>query len=107
MTPQAYIIPGIKSKGLSIELALQKVYGISEREFYQDTREMPIKEIRQICMWYKKSFTSETLNSIAKPFKRDHATVIHSTKTIDRLLTTDKDLKATINDVLSLTDKFH
>ncbi len=60
---------------------------------------------RQIAMYLSKNLTSKSLPDIGREFSnRDHTTVIHSVKVVEKLKYIDEELKNTIdkikNDIL-------
>ncbi len=56
------------------------------------TRKREIVECRQLCMFFSKKLTKQSLRTIGWYFgRKDHATVLHAVKTIDNLIETDRD----------------
>lgn len=61
------------------------------------TRKREIVEARQVCMWWLKNNTKQSLAEIGSYFGDfDHATVIHACKTVNNLIDTDKLFKEKI-----------
>ena len=53
---------------------------------------------RQIAMYLSKNLTSKSLPDIGREFSgRDHTTVIHSIKTIDKLQKVEKEISKSID----------
>ena len=69
-------------------------YLITEEELHGKTRKRNFVEARQVCHWMVKKnvcFNKLSLDAIGYMIGgRDHATVIHSVKTISNLIETDK-----------------
>lgn len=60
---------------------------------------------RQIAMWWRKNNTKQSLSEIGKIYGgRDHATVLHSKKTIDDLISIDKKFRQMIDEIISLVE---
>jgi hypothetical protein len=55
-----------------------------------ETREQEIVFARQLIMFFAKKMKVGSLSYIGRKFDKDHATVIHSIKTINNYLDTDK-----------------
>jgi hypothetical protein len=51
---------------------------------------------RQCIFYLMREFTKKPLSSIGRHFNKDHATVIHSVRTIHNYIDTDRDVKAKI-----------
>lgn len=66
------------------------------------TRKREYVYARQICMTIIHKNTSLTLKKIGEYFKKDHATVLHSSKTIQDLCFTSKNIKSEFNDLEKL-----
>lgn len=61
------------------------------------TRKREIVEARQVCMWWLKNNTKQSLNDIGSYFGEfDHATVLHACKTVNNLIDTNKAFKQKI-----------
>lgn len=64
------------------------------------TRKRNIAQARQLCMFFAKKYTKNSLASIGSQIGgRDHATVLHACKTIDNLVETDKEFKKYYEDI--------
>ena len=65
------------------------------------SRKREVVQARQISMYFAKNHTSNTLKAIGKSFGgRDHSTVLHSCRTVNDLMTTDRRFKQHIEDLL-------
>ena len=57
-------------------------------------RSRPLARPRQLAMYLAKKMTTRSLPEIGRRFaNRDHTTVIHAVKTIDRLFKIDNEMK--------------
>lgn len=64
------------------------------------TRKRHVVQARQLAMFFAKKYTKASLASIGSEIgDRDHATVLHACKTVDNLLTTDKQFKKFVDDI--------
>jgi chromosomal replication initiator protein len=58
---------------------------------------------RQIAMYLTKKLTTRSLPEIGRKFaNRDHTTVIHAVKTIDKLLKNDEKMRTNIEEIKSI-----
>ncbi len=68
--------------------------GTSQADFFTSTRKRNVVQARQLSMHFAKKYTKASLNVIGEQCGgKDHATVIHSLKTVANLLETDKQFK--------------
>ena len=64
------------------------------------TRKRHIVQARQLAMFFAKKFTKASLASIGSQIgQRDHATVLHACKTVDKLSSTDKQFRKYVEDL--------
>lgn len=64
------------------------------------TRKREIVVARQICMYMAKNYRTDSLATIGEFYgKKDHATVLHSCKTINNLIDTDKGFRRFIKEM--------
>lgn len=68
-------------------------------ELHSRTRLRQVVMARQLCMAVLKDFSDMSLNQIGQRYGLDHATVIHSIRTVKNLYTTDKAYRAKVDDV--------
>ena len=55
---------------------------------------------RQIAMYLSKKYTTKSLPEIGRRFSgRDHTTVIHAVKTIEKFIESDQDLKQNVDTI--------
>ncbi|AHX09797.1 bacterial dnaA helix-turn-helix family protein [Ehrlichia chaffeensis str. Wakulla] len=65
---------------------------------YSTRRLRTLARPRQVAMYLSKKLTQKSLPEIGKSFGgRDHATVIHAVKQIEKLIDTDSKLRDDIN----------
>ena len=70
----------------SIQTIVCKFYKISKNEMLSPRRSRYLVRPRQIAIYLAKMLTSKSLPEIGRSFSnRDHTTVIHSVKTIEKL----------------------
>ena len=66
-------------------------------------RSRPLARPRQIAMYLTKKLTTRSLPEIGRKFaNRDHTTVIHAVKTIDKLLKNDEKMRNNIEEIKSI-----
>ena len=77
-----------------IQNAVSNFYNITLSEMLSQRRSRPLARPRQIAMYLAKKMTSRSLPEIGRRFaNRDHTTVIHAVKTINRLSEKDNEMK--------------
>ena len=77
----------------AIQILVCKCYKISKAEMLSPRRSRYLVRPRQIAMYLTKNLTSKSLPEIGREFSnRDHTTVIHSVKAIDKIRLNDKEL---------------
>ena len=74
--------------------------GTSQADFFTSTRKRNVVQARQLSMYFAKKYTKASLNIIGEQCGgKDHATVIHSLKTVANLLDTDKQFRAVADSI--------
>ncbi|WP_338378364.1 chromosomal replication initiator protein DnaA [uncultured Flavobacterium sp.] len=64
------------------------------------TRKRHVVQARQLAMFFAKKYTKNSLANIGSQIgDRDHATVLHACKTVDNLVSTDKQFKKFVEDI--------
>ncbi len=82
----------------TIQTIVCKFYKISKNEMLSPRRSRYLVRPRQTAIYLAKMLTSKSLPEIGRSFSnRDHTTVIHSVKTIDRLRKEDTELNINID----------
>ena len=83
-----------------IQSSVCKFFKISKNEMLSSRRSRYLVRPRQAAIYLAKMLTSKSLPEIGRAFSnRDHTTVIHSVKTIERLRQEDKDLNSNIDNL--------
>ena len=86
-----------------IQNVVSNYFNIALSEMLSQRRSRPLARPRQIAMYLAKKMTSRSLPEIGRRFaNRDHTTVIHAVKTINRLSEQDDEMKKNINQIKSL-----
>ena len=80
-----------------IEDVVAKNYSCEVKDITTKSRKRATCEPRQIAMYFEKEMTRLSLEAIGQRFgNKDHATVLHSVKTIKNLIDTDLKFKQSI-----------
>tara|TARA_B100000700_G_scaffold208468_1_gene229114 strand:- start:661 stop:2085 length:1425 start_codon:yes stop_codon:yes gene_type:complete len=83
-----------------IQTIVCQFFKISKNEMLSARRSRYLVRPRQTAIYLSKLLTSKSLPEIGRSFSnRDHTTVIHSVKTIERLRHEDKDLNSNIDNL--------
>ncbi len=86
-----------------IQKAVAQFYNLKLSDLSSNNRSRQIARPRQIAMYLCKNLTSESFPSIGKEFGgKNHATVIHSVKTVQELMNSDQNI---LQEVKSLEEK--
>jgi chromosomal replication initiator protein len=75
------------------EVVIEKVaeyYKISTDKMVKRSREKEVVGPRQMAMFLARKMTNDTLEKIGRVFDKDHSTVIHACKNIEKLIKTDQ-----------------
>jgi chromosomal replication initiator protein len=84
----------------SIQQKIADYYKIRTSDLFSSTRERDIARPRQLAMFLSKKHTLSSLVEIGKKFGgRDHTTVMHAIKQINKLLSNDNEL---LNDLIAI-----
>src|SRR5690606_26215967 len=94
-------------KNTKREVSIDYIHKVVSDYFQMDvstlqskTRKRHIVQARQFAMCFEKKFTKASLASIGSQIgKRDHATVLHACKTVDKLSATDKQFRKYVEDL--------
>ncbi|WP_395877593.1 chromosomal replication initiator protein DnaA [Ehrlichia muris] len=88
-------------RSVTLECIQKKVaefFNIKMTDMYSTRRLRTLARPRQVAMYLSKKLTQKSLPEIGKSFGgRDHATVIHAVKQIEKLIDTDSKLRDDIN----------
>ena len=83
-----------------IQSTVCKFFKISKNEMLSSRRSRYLVRPRQSAIYLTKILTSKSLPEIGREFfNRDHTTIIHSVKTIEKLMKTDSELSANIDNL--------
>ena len=83
-----------------IQSTVCKFFKISKNEMLSSRRSRYLVRPRQSAIYLTKILTSKSLPEIGREFSnRDHTTIIHSVKTIEKLMKTDSELSANIDNL--------
>ena len=83
-----------------IQTIVCKFFKISKNEMLSARRSRYLVRPRQTAIYLAKALTSKSLPEIGRSFSnRDHTTVIHSVKTIEKLKSEDKELSLNIDNL--------
>ena len=86
-----------------IQNVTSNFFSINLGEMLSQRRLRPLARPRQIAMYLAKKLTTRSLPEIGRKFaNRDHTTVIHAVKTIDKLLKNDEKMRNNIEEIKSI-----
>ena len=86
-----------------IQKIVANFYGIKISDLISQNRARPLARARQVAMYLAKNFTTDSLPKIGKDFGgKNHATVIHSVKQINKLMNSDQTI---LQDIKTLGEK--
>ena len=89
-----------------IETVVCNYYKLFSEEIFSRTRKREIARPRQLIMYFARKHTKLSLNKIgAFCGNKDHATVLHSCKTIEKLIQEDEFMKRDVNNLINLLDR--
>ncbi len=93
----------IPPEKVSVDLILRMVarhYGVSKIDIVSSRRTANVVRPRQVTMYLAKTMTQRSLPDIGRRMgNRDHTTVLHGVRKIERLLQTDEKLTAEITEI--------
>ena len=86
-----------------IQNVTSNFYSINLQEMLSQRRSRPLARPRQIAMYLAKKLTTRSLPEIGRKFaNRDHTTVIHAVKTIEKLYQNNEEIKKNIEEIKSI-----
>ena len=85
-----------------IQEAVADYFNVRLLELKGNRRDRKIARPRQIAMYLSKTLTTLSLPDIALQFGRDHTTIIHAVKTIEKLQAEDAALARDIQKVITI-----
>jgi chromosomal replication initiator protein len=97
------LVLGVEPRRIKVEDILRIVsrhYAVPKAEILSDRRHRSVVRPRQVGMYLAKQLTSRSLPEIGRRFgNRDHTTVLHAIRKIDRELSGDQRLKDEIEEL--------
>ena len=86
-----------------IQNVTSNFFSINLQEMLSQRRSRPLARPRQIAMYLAKKLTTRSLPEIGRKFaNRDHTTVIHAVKTIEKLSQENSLMKKNIEEITSI-----
>ena len=86
-----------------IQNVTSNFFNISLSDMLSPRRSRPLARPRQVAMYLAKKLTSRSLPEIGRKFSnRDHTTVIHAVKTIEKLTESNDELRKNVEELKSL-----
>jgi len=86
-----------------IQNVTSNFYSISLEEMLSQRRSRPLARPRQIAMYLAKKLTTRSLPEIGRKFaNRDHTTVIHAVKTVEKLCQNNEEIRKNVEDIKSI-----
>ena len=86
-----------------IQNVTSNFFNITLSDMLSPRRSRPLARPRQVAMYLAKKLTSRSLPEIGRKFaNRDHTTVIHAVKTIEKLTESNDELKKNVEELKSL-----
>jgi hypothetical protein len=108
----SYVIPGVVRTGTDgfawIDDIVAREFGIEKYQIHWRTKERIYVVPRQVCMWWRKNNTKDSLKTIGQRYgftiKYDHATVLNACRTIENLIYSDMFFRNQIERVCNEAD---
>tara|TARA_Y100001970_G_scaffold17718_2_gene19936 strand:- start:3131 stop:4522 length:1392 start_codon:yes stop_codon:yes gene_type:complete len=86
-----------------IQNVTSNFFSLNLEDMLSQRRSRPLARPRQIAMYLAKKLTTRSLPEIGRKFaNRDHTTVIHAVKTIEKLSQSNSDIKKSVDELKSL-----
>ena len=83
-----------------IQEAVAKKYGVTIDQILSAERTQSLVTPRQLAMYISRKYSSKSLQEIAEPFGKSHATILHGVKTITKRLDVEEELRETLHQIL-------
>ncbi len=80
-------------------------FSLKPEQIRSRSRKKEIALPRQIAMYFSRKYTDSSLQYIGKQFNRDHATVLHSIKKIDKMMKTSSKFRSQMEYLTSQVEK--
>ena len=96
--PQAALTPGGASPPTveAIQDAVASVVGVSRSDLVSTRRTPHVARARQLAMYLARELTSLSLAQIARAFDRDHTTVLHAVRAVEKRLEPGSETSAVV-----------
>jgi chromosomal replication initiator protein len=82
---------------LTIQEAVCTVLQVSRDDLVSPKRTAIVTRARQLAMYLSREATTLSLAQIARAFRRDHSTVLHAVRSIERRMTTDPEISTQLD----------
>ena len=83
-----------------IQQIIADYFNLDIESLHSKTRKRNVVQARQLAMFFSKKYTKNSLSTIGSQIgQRDHATVLHSCKTVENLIETDRAFKKYVSDL--------
>ncbi len=93
------IIHPDQPKQITVEMIIKIVcehFNVPQTDIYSKKRSKDISQTRFIIMYLSRQMTDKTMKEIGQILNKDHSTIIHGLKEMDKKLTTDENLRKTV-----------
>lgn len=84
----------------AIKAAVVRAYDISPRDIEERTRQMPLPEARQVAYWLARKIALRKQSHIAREFRRDHTTIIHGVRAVEKRRREDPEFAERLFDIV-------
>ncbi len=79
-----------------IKRAVSKHYGVAVLDMMSERRTKDLVIPRQVAIYLAKTLTLKSLPTIGRQFRRDHTTILHAVRRVERSIKTDVGLAADV-----------
>jgi chromosomal replication initiator protein len=86
----------------NIQVTVAEYFKIDLIELLSERQDKRVSHPRQIAMWLARKLTFCSIPKIGKSFRRDHSTVHHGVRTIDRKQATDPQLRDQLDHFITI-----
>lgn len=84
-----------------IQAAVCKKYSITMSQLLSNDKSQAVSTPRQVAMYIARKYTVTKLPAIAKYFDREHPTILHGVRTIEKRIEVEKDLRESVEAILA------
>lgn len=82
-----------------IKITVCNYYDLPVKRLSETTRKEDVRKVRQIAEYFVRTCTTLSYPKIAKAFDQDHATIIHSVKSVHNQMLYDNSFRKEIEDI--------